>query len=104
MVVGSDLEKEKHVEFVSYSGKYPCLCMGILVLKVDGETWRFSDVATDNSPFWHSGGTCNYYIGTTQDEWIIERDELPEELKKYTEEIDEVFNTNVPYGCCGGCL
>ena len=26
------------VEFVSYSGKYPCLCMGTLVLKIDGET------------------------------------------------------------------
>jgi hypothetical protein len=104
MVVGSEIKKEEHVEFVSYDGKYPCLCFGKLELKVDGEVWIFSNLAVDHSPFWHSGGTCNYRVGTTQDEWIIDRDELPEELKIYAEEIDEVFNTNVPYGCCGGCL
>ena len=30
------------VEFVSYDGKYPCLCMGTLTIKVDGKEYRFN--------------------------------------------------------------
>ncbi len=30
------------VEFVSYDGKYPCLCMGTLAIKVDGKEYRFN--------------------------------------------------------------
>jgi len=37
-------------------------------------------------------------------EWQINVSKLPEEIKQYAQEIDEVFNENVPYGCCGGCL
>lgn len=29
------------VEFVYYSGEYPCLCHGILVLKIDGHQYAF---------------------------------------------------------------
>jgi len=39
-----------------------------------------------------------------KDEWEINVMLLPEEFRKYALEIDEVFNTNVPYGCCGGCV
>ena len=59
--------------------------------------------------FWSSGGKCGFrndysdsYVD--EDEWRIDTDDLPTELLDYAEEIDEVFNENVPYGCCGGCL
>ena len=29
------------VEFVSYDGKYPCLCFGTLTIRVNGNTYRF---------------------------------------------------------------
>lgn len=29
-------KETKHVEFVSYSGRYPNLCSGVLVLRIDG--------------------------------------------------------------------
>ena len=36
--------------------------------------------------------------------WEIDADEIPEEFRKYAAEIDRVFNDNVPFGCCGGCI
>lgn len=41
-------------------------------------------------------------IGTG--EWEIDVDRLPEQFRKYAEEIGKVFNENVEYGCCGGCI
>lgn len=93
----------EHVKFISYTGKFPCLCMGQLTLEIDGKTVTFGD-GGDHYSFWSSGGgiTADYenYYG----KWEIEEDELSEEYRKYAKEIDKVFNENVPYGCCGGCI
>lgn len=99
---------DKHVKFISYSGEYPCLCMGSLVLEIDGKEWRFGN-REKNYSFWSSGGRCGFTNGyrnsrVETDEWEIEEEDLPEELRKYVDEIDEVFNENVRWGCCGGCL
>ena len=32
---------EKHIEFISYTGKYPALCYGVLTLKIDNEEVAF---------------------------------------------------------------
>lgn len=90
----------KHVEFVSYDGRYPSLCMGTLVLKINGKKISFGDNKNDNYPsFWRSGGCAGYSSG----EWMIAINEIPVKYQKYAEEIDVVFNNNVRYGCCGGC-
>lgn len=106
-----------HIEFVSYTGGFPNLCSGTLTLKIDGEEVRFGhDYLRGNynsdgnyDSFWVSGGG----FGFTNDwsdsyvyggKWIICEDDLPKKYQQYTKEIDEVFNNNVPYGCCGGCL
>lgn len=105
----SDKESNKsHVQFISYDGKWSCLCMGSLVLKIDGKEWKFGN-KEKNYSFWSSGGHCGFSNGYEEShiesgEWIIEEESLPEELRKYVSEIDEVFNDNVEYGCCGGCL
>ena len=39
----------REIEFVSYTGKYPCLCMGTLTLKIDGKEMSFKGG-------FHSGG------------------------------------------------
>lgn len=44
------------------------------------------------------------YEGAYQEEWRIDVDDIPEQFQKYAVEIDEVFNDNVPWGCCGGCI
>ena len=108
MLVNRSNEVNSNVEFISYSGKYPCLCMGVLTLKIDGEEVKFgnkySNKDVDYATFWHSGGGIdnNYYAYSG--EWEIDVEELPEQYRKYATEIGNVFNENVEYGCCGGCI
>ncbi len=118
MLINKDKNIENVVKFIEYTGKYPNLCRGILTLEIKGEIYKFGhdytkfeSWKTDGNfdSFWESGGSCgftNNYEDSycNQGEWIINADELPEQFKKYSTEIDEVFNENVPYGCCGGCL
>ena len=102
--------KKPHVKFVSYTGKYPNLCSGILTLEIDKKEVSFgyeypAQFRKLYPPFWSSGGSTNWRSGSvTTGEWEIDVDRLPDEYKKYADEIDYVFNKNVPYGCCGGCL
>ena len=106
MVINRPCNKEKHVKFVYYTGKYPNLCSGILALKIDNKVVTFGDRwSEDYSRFWQSGGAIHFndYCVSTE-EWLIDYQELPEKYKKYADEIDQVFNENVKFGCCGGCL
>ena len=91
-----------HVKFISYDGKYPCLCMGTLILEIDGTKHSFGKKGKFAN-FWSSGGTCGF-TGVTDGEWIINVDKIPEQFSQHAREIDEVFNDNVTYGCCGGCI
>lgn len=109
---------DNHIKFVSYTGKYPNLCRGILTLNIDGEDVKFGhDYSIFDSwksdgnydEFWTSGGSCGFtndYIDSYVDhsEWIIDAELLPDKYKKYAAEIDYIFNSNVSHGCCGGCL
>lgn len=55
--------------------------------------------------FWYSGGhLMPNYEGAVHGEWKIDVSKLPEQFRKYATEIDKVFNDNVPFGCCGGCI
>lgn len=114
MLVNINSKSSEHVKFVSYTGKYPNLCSGILTLEIDGKEYTFGNDyfnpnKVDYDKFWSSGGNCgftnNYASSYVNDgEWNIDYEEIPDEFKKYAHEIDEVFNENVPQGCCGGCL
>ena len=101
----------KMVEFISYTGKWPNRCNGVLTLKIDGEEITFGYNKNCLYPkFWLSGGCCGFVGGdyskpyVEQGEWKIVFDELPDEFKKYIKEIEKIMNENIPQGCCGGCL
>ena len=95
------------VKFISYTGGYPNLCSGTLTLEIDGKTVTFGNPYNKSKPqypdFWSSGGNCDWDGNTTSEPWIIDPDALPVEYQAYADEIEEVFNANVPWGCCGGC-
>lgn len=108
-------KENSNVRFVEYTGSYPNLCSGTLTLCIDGIKYKFGrNVFIDEevdypNRFWKSGGSCGFrgryddeYV--EQEEWIIDYKQIPDQFKKYAEQIDKVFNANVRYGCCGGCL
>lgn len=109
MLINSNNESEtEHVKFISYTGEYPNLCSGDLTLEIDGEKVLFASIMNKNKgvypSFWHSGGYISGDYEAYTGEWQIDINEIPEEYRKYAREIDESFNANVPYGCCGGCI
>lgn len=102
------------IKFVNYTGRYPNLCSGVLTLLVNGKEMTFGPdwKGAELPKFWISGGSCgfagkgwtNEYVNIDRWIWnVLEADKLKEFLP-YKDELMEIFNLNVPFGCCGGCL
>lgn len=92
------------VEFVSYDGKYPNLCSGLLTIKINGKLYKLNR-------FLYSCGSCYFdddWNGiVTKGNWKINEHMLETcfpEIISFKEEIEKVVNENVEKGCCGGCL
>lgn len=84
---------KEQIEFVSYDGEYPHLCVGTLVLRIGGEV-----VSLENCL--ESGGYLDDDYCQVEGEWSVS---LPKELEHLKEEITEIVNENIEHGCCGGC-
>ena len=130
MLVNRNKEKTNttRVKFVSYTGEYPNLCRGVLTLEIDGVQYKFghdysnyhfdenrNSYFFDEDPehpnfdcFWSPGGSVthdsDWNFDVSHGEWEIDVQELPEQFRELAPEIDKVFNENVEYGCCGGCI
>ena len=117
------------IEFVSYDGEYPCLCMGTLVVKINDVPYHFH-YSWENKrkdpkhageiwcpDFWRSGGRA-YFENDYRDSivehapWELsasrdseyDRKNFPEIVLNHLERLIDLFNANVPEGCCGGCI
>lgn len=85
------------VIFVSYDGEYPDLCSGELILCVNGKIYSSVKLS--------SGGFCEI----SDDEELVGKGAwdiayAPKELADYLDEIRQVVNENIEWGCCGGCI
>lgn len=89
------------LKFISYSGDYPSLCYGTLIVELNGQQYELKNKLC-------SGGSVkadeNWNFEVTQGPWRIDRDDLPEELKSHYYELKELVNDNIQQGCCGGCI
>lgn len=86
------------VKFINYDGKYPCLCYGVLTVEIDGKKYDLDNILI-------SGGFTDWQADIVgKGPWEIREDKLPDEIKKYAQEILKEVNANVPLGCCGGCI
>ena len=88
------------VEFISYDGKYPCLCMGTLTIKVNGKTYWLNNKMISGGCIRRDG---DWNMWSEYGDWEIDLEKYPE-LEPYKEEITQVVNDNVEQGCCGGCI
>ena len=109
LINSNNRDVTNNIKFISYTGKYPNLCRGILTLEIDGEKIKFGYGSGGYDRFWKSGGECGFRGGYKESycycgEWVIDINEIPKQYQKYAYEIDRVFNENVEFGCCGGCL
>ena len=109
----------KKLEFVEYTGRYPTLCYGRLFVRIDGKLVSFGDYCLDekgetpdkdipNYPdFWQSSGYLDEDWCAVQGPWEIsdwiKEEEFPPEIRNLLPQLIELFNENVPHGCCGGC-
>lgn len=92
---------KERLKFKSYDGRFPNLCSGKLIMELDGKEIVFPSYCL------LSGGSVwfddNWSEHVECGEWeIIEFPKgFPEELK---EKATELVNSNIDYGCCGGCV
>lgn len=89
------------LEFVSYDGRFPNLCSGILVLRLDGELITFKSYSLC------SGGSGSFDKDwneeVTDGSWYIS--EFPKKFpKELQEQAVKLVNDNVPWGRCDGCV
>lgn len=91
-------EMVKTIEFVSYDGTYPNLCSGELVLCIDGKKVNLGCCLCSGGCVWFDED-WNEHV--EEEEWSVD---VPKEFEQYVEEITNIVNENVPWGCCGGCI
>ena len=97
------------VKFINFErGHYKYLCLGSLTLEIDGKIVRFGDDIDDHyDRFWISGGDAytddkgNVFVN--RGPWYTKDEYLPKQYIKYKEEILQVINENMKWGCCGAC-
>lgn len=91
------------IEIIDYTGCFPTLCYGTLVLKVNGKKYELEDVL-------ESGGYCGFSTDYSDEiieegDWHVKADRLPEELKPLADQIEKAVNEQLECrGCCGGCI
>lgn len=90
------------IKFISYNGKYPNLCSGILVIEIKNKKYELDNVLISGGSAYFANSYSESHV--EEGEWNILQDSLPEEIKQYQQEIIKVVNNNVEHGCCGGCL
>lgn len=93
----------RNIKFVSYDGKYPNLCSGVLILNVDGK------IVTINKYSLCSGGSAHFNDDYSESfieygPWSLNEGHFSDYSEEEKEYIIELINENIPHGCCGGCL
>lgn len=101
------------MKFISYTGEYPNLCNGVLTVEIDGKEVKFGHdycQPDDNNyeKFWTSGGSVSfdedYNEEVETNAWELDISELDEKFWDIANDLIDIFNENVKYGCCGGCV
>jgi hypothetical protein len=86
---------------LTYDGEFPNLCSGTLTVYIGKDSWVFPKYAL------RSGGNVwfddDWSEHVEDGEWSISEwpQGFPEEWKK---QVVDLVNSEIPHGCCGGCV
>lgn len=86
---------------INYNGAYPNLCRGELIVTIGGKDWKFPDYCLE------SGGSVSFdedwQEHVSEGAWNITGwpEDFPEDMKQ---KVVDAVNSQVEYGCCGGCV
>jgi hypothetical protein len=88
---------------IEYDGEWPTLCFGHLIVWIDDVKWDFGSHSLS------SGGSV-----LRDDDWNMWAEEGPWEIWDWPEGFPdddllkevvlEEINSEIPHGCCGGCI
>ena len=88
------------VKFIAYDGEYPNLCAGALEIEVNGESYILDHILISGGRVWFDEDWEDH---VDKGMWSVNLSDYPE-LQQYEDEITDIVNENIPYGCCGGCI
>ena len=89
------------LKFISYDGKFPNLCSGTLVISLDNVEYSMNHCLCSGGSVWFDDEWCEHVASGA---WTVLIEQLPEPLKPFFMEIEQLVNENVEWGCCGGCV
>lgn len=90
------------VEFVRYTGRYPCMCLGDLTVAIDHKLVTLNNALCSSGDVVPSDDWRRQSIA--KGPWKVDIAKVPGEHKSRVDEIEACVNRHVPFGCCGGCL
>jgi hypothetical protein len=85
---------------ISYDGAWPSLCSGVLTVFAEGRCWIFPRHALTSGG---CAGVRGEDVYCEQGDWLVSEwpTDFPENLKW---DLIDIINSEVPHGCCGGCI
>lgn len=88
---------------IEYDGSYPCLCSGHLKVYVDDKLYDFGEFCLSSGGSVWFDDDWNEHV--EEGEWALDEDKIPEDFpKELLPELLDKINSEIPHGCCGGCV
>ena len=105
---GGDMSDKPQLRFISYTGEWPNLCSGKLIVEIDGQKVSFGNDG-EYPAFWSSGGEVEWVrkVEVIKAPWELSYygdSKYPHKILDLMPDLIKLFNDNVEHGCCGGCL
>ena len=87
---------------IEYDGKYPNLCSGNLTVWLNDKRYEFGRCLASGGEITHDD---DYNFEIFRGRWYWrECNEIPEDFPKdRLQDVLDVVNETVEWGCCGGC-
>jgi hypothetical protein len=93
----------REINFISYDGRYPNLCSGVLTFSIDGEERKTTKSALRSGG--NAGNWQDDFAGAFSGDWSLREDDPA--FADFTQQdfdfLTAEVNAHVERGCCGGC-